>query len=293
MNEIAFRQFELGCAEAENMFEYANSMFGIISAKLDGLNAAGHVMESSSIYTEAVSDMLDKIKKFFAKIIEKIKSLAASVKESIAAYKRDATVKKALKEVEKTLAKSHAEFNGKTVKILDTIKYMKAYDKYISTVLKNTRALYTKKYTSAEEFDLYQQKYFEANDKAWKDLKLDDVTQYDIDISLNAAYTMTQKELANVDAINELYVKAWQDAVEACQKQAEEVCEQIKDNPSQAASNMLSGIRSSVSNLNNRLTPAMRVLKNSISNKLNTIVRAIGEVRKSKKAEEPETPAED
>ena len=158
MFESLFKEYEIDIAKADHMFETAMDIFNTNLIEKHMLVQEGYIDSQEDIYDlyhESVGSIKDKIKEFFTKIKEAFKKLVLSVKNTVKAQlvKRDANKK--LKEVKKQLVENKklaAQAKGKKVSCFDSVKYTRAYTKFINTTISDYAKVCSKKYNDVKEY---------------------------------------------------------------------------------------------------------------------------------------------
>ena len=222
MFDICFMEFELGMQILEHNYETSMEKLSIYLEEAEMLEEQGYFEESvDDVFTEAGKNFLQIIKDFFKGLVEKIRKLIADIKykHQINVAKKD--INKRLKEFKKTLAANKAYAKGEKVSMFNTSRYVKEYTKYINMAVEETKKVFNKKYTSLEELE---KAYTESDSRLVemaKKMKFSDDELWTININLQEAVVITEKELADFNAnINEL-VAAQEKLVQEQEKMAE------------------------------------------------------------------------
>ena len=222
MFDICFMEFELGMQILEHNYETSMEKLSIYLEEAEMLEEQGYFEESvDDVFTEAGKNFLQIIKDFFKGLVEKIRKLIADIKykHQINVAKKD--INKRLKEFKKTLAANKAYAKGEKVSMFNTSRYVKEYTKYINMAVEETKKVFNKKYTSLEELE---KAYTESDSRLVemaKKMKFSDDELWTININLQEAVVITEKELADFNAnINEL-VAAQEKLIQEQEKIAE------------------------------------------------------------------------
>lgn len=220
-NDILF-EYELGVQKLDHMFESATDRFNIAVMELSMLANQGYIKESEdSIFTEAVSEYTEKIKKFFTELIEKVKKLVKEIKNKMHVKMVQKDVNKKLEQMKKTLANNKAIYNGKTVKLFDTKKYLKEYTVVINTLVAELKKLYSKEHTNVDEYEREVDKLNKKMNKLVDKFMITNDESWYISVAVNEAIVYTENECKNIESIQNAYEKAWIDAIESMMSLAE------------------------------------------------------------------------
>lgn len=230
MFDSIFKEFEVNLMKCDNIAESAYDIFKIRTGEVNILANQGYFTEAEvddgAIYMEAASDFMEKIKAFFKKIIDAIKEFVAKLRDTIDAKRFAAKINAQCNEVKKELAKNamlRAKLKGKKIPFFDGVKAYRAYSKYIATCATENKKLFSKEFSSLDE---YIQAATVSNNKIDELIDINDITTLEdyTRMQVDLAYALNKcSELADgIAKVTELfhaeltqYVKEMEDLAKA------------------------------------------------------------------------------
>lgn len=264
-----FMEYKLAVQKADHIFETALDLFAINSIDIACQHQQGVITESSEVdelILEETGKFIQAIKDFFKKLIDSCKKLIhdATIKFNIAV--QSIKVNARLKELKKLMASERARYENKKVNIFNTRKYMKAYTEYISFAVGIYKKVYSKEYNTVEEYEEVLRKVAEADNKKFKELKLNDMEAYVFASTVRDAIEFTEKELDSMDSITRTYEKMWIDAI----NEIESMTKNRKN------SSEISDIKNFASRISSGFSKAFHNIISAPIHKVSVIMKSIG-----------------
>ena len=143
-----YNDYMFECTQADN--EYHSS---ILRFALSVCEAAQSIDENASFMTayEAENGIMESIKEFFRKLIQSVKDFVKRIIDSIQRKYREVEINKKLNELKRSYAKANVNPNAK-VKIIDYMRYQRAFSKYINVLKSEFNKMITRTYNTENDF---------------------------------------------------------------------------------------------------------------------------------------------
>ena len=252
MFESIFREYVLDINKANAMYESAENVFKIQILEASHLANNDFIEEDVSdyeLYEETTENFLQKVKNFFNSLREAFSKLVINIQNKIDTEIKKRQLNKKLKEVKKALASNRIaqqKAKQKKVKIFDNVKYMKAYTKYVNIWVAETKKLYSKSYSSADEYLQAFHSYSAKLDEASNKLKLNDDEYFTLETDGLKLLQMTDKELNNYHKATSLIKVEHDNAIKTAENIATKIDDPSKISDIKISTNKLSTKSSTV-----------------------------------------------